>query len=173
VDTSIHFRREEQNTHERSYRDQVWSRDWRNDHLETDSPGDPSHLQSSNAGTDVDANKFFLTGVWYSCLLRGSVSAWQIQKRMLTAIHWTEHRNPNEGAGESTQGAEGVFIPIGGTTWTSQYPQSSQGLNNQPKSIHGGTHGSSCRCSRGWSSRTSMGEDALCPMKALCLSVGE
>jgi hypothetical protein len=27
VDTSIHFRREEQNTHERSYRDQVWSRD--------------------------------------------------------------------------------------------------------------------------------------------------
>jgi hypothetical protein len=27
VDTSIHFRREEQNTHGRSYRDKVWSRD--------------------------------------------------------------------------------------------------------------------------------------------------
>jgi hypothetical protein len=30
---------------------------------------------------------------------------------MLTAIHWTEHRVPNEGARESTQGAEGVAVP--------------------------------------------------------------
>ena len=29
-----------------------------------------------------------------------------------------------------------------------QYPQSSQGLKYQPKSTHGGTHGSSCLCSR-------------------------
>jgi hypothetical protein len=33
----------------------------------------------------------------------------------LTAIH-SEHRVPNEGARESTQGAEGVCRPIGGTT---------------------------------------------------------
>ena len=33
---------------------------------------------------------------------------------------------PNGGARESTQGAEGVCNPIGGTTrWTNQYPQSS------------------------------------------------
>jgi hypothetical protein len=51
----------------------------------------------------------------YSCLLRGSASAWQIQKWMLAVIHWTEHRVPNEGARESTQGAEGVCSPIGGT----------------------------------------------------------
>ena len=45
---------------------------------------------------------------------------------------WTEHRVPNEGARERTQGAEGVCSPIGGTTiWTNQYPQSSQGLNHQ------------------------------------------
>jgi hypothetical protein len=31
-----------------------------------------------------------------------------LQKWMLTAIHWTEHRVPNEGARERTQGAEGV-----------------------------------------------------------------
>ena len=30
----------------------------------------------------------------YSCLLRGSASAWQIQKCMLTIIHWTEHKVP-------------------------------------------------------------------------------
>jgi hypothetical protein len=34
---------------------------------------------------------------------------------MLTAIHWTDHRVPNEGARESTQGAEGVCSPIGRT----------------------------------------------------------
>jgi hypothetical protein len=84
-------------------------------------------------------------------------SAWQIQKWVLTAIHWTEHRVPNEGARERTQGAEGVCGPIGRTTiWTNQYPQSSQGLNHQPKSTHGGTHGSSCICSRGWPCRSSM-----------------
>jgi hypothetical protein len=38
-----------------------------------------------------------LTRAWYSCLLRGSASAWQIQKWMPTAIHWTEHMVPNEG----------------------------------------------------------------------------
>jgi hypothetical protein len=34
---------------------------------------------------------------------------------MLTVIHWTEYRVPNEGARERTQGAEGVCNPIGGT----------------------------------------------------------
>jgi hypothetical protein len=109
-----------------------------------------------------------------SSLLRGSASAWQIQNWMLTVIHWMEHRVPNEGARESTQGAEGVCSPIGRTTvWTNQYTQSSQGLNHQPKSTHGGTHGSSCICSRGWPSRTSMGWEALGPVKVLCPSVGE
>jgi hypothetical protein len=49
-----------------------------------------------------------------------------------------------------TMELKGVCSPIGWTTkWTNQYPQSSQGLNHQPKSTHGGTHGSSCICSRG------------------------
>jgi hypothetical protein len=51
MDTYIHLRRGEQNTHGRSYRDKLWSRDWRNYHLETDLPGDPSHLQSPNPDT--------------------------------------------------------------------------------------------------------------------------
>jgi hypothetical protein len=38
------------------------------------------------------------------------------QKWMLTAIHWMEHRVPNEGARESIQVAEVVCSPIGGTT---------------------------------------------------------
>ena len=52
-------------------------------------------------------------------------------------------------------------------------PQSSQGLNHQPKSTHGGTHGSSCICSRGWPCWTSKGEEALDPEKARCLSIGK
>ena len=43
---------------------------------------------------------------------------------------------------------------------------SSQGLNHQPKNTHGGTHASSCMCSR-------IGGEALSPMKAQCPSVEE
>jgi hypothetical protein len=43
---------------------------------------------------------------WYSCLLWGFGSAWQLQKRMLTVIHQMEHKVPNERARESTQGDE-------------------------------------------------------------------
>jgi hypothetical protein len=38
----------------------------------------------------------------------GRARAWQIQRWMLSANHWTEHRVPNEGARERTQEAEGV-----------------------------------------------------------------
>ena len=64
---------------------------------------------------------------WYSCLLWGFASSWQIQKWMLTDIYRIEHiLAPNIGTRESTQGAEGVWNPIGETTiWTNQYPQSS------------------------------------------------
>jgi hypothetical protein len=42
---------------------------------------------------------------------------------MLTVIYWMEHRALNEGARESTEGAEGVCCPMGGTTkLTNQYP---------------------------------------------------
>jgi hypothetical protein len=39
-----------------------------------------------------------------------------VEKWIVTVIYWMEHRAPNEGARESTQGAEGVCNPIGGTT---------------------------------------------------------
>jgi hypothetical protein len=39
--------------------------------------------------------------------------------------------------------------------------------------FHGGTCGSSYICSRGWPSRSSMGGDALGPVKVLCPSMGE
>jgi hypothetical protein len=81
---------------------------------------------------------------------------------MLTANHWTEHRILNGGVREKTEGAEGVYNPIGRTTIsTNQNPQSSQGLNHQPKSTHGGTYGSSIICNRAWHCQASMGEEAL------------
>ena len=86
----------------------------------------PSHNQPPNADTIAYASKILLKGPWYSCLLWGFASAWQIQKWMLIVIYWMEHRAPNGGARESIQGAEGVCNPISGTAiWTYQYPQSS------------------------------------------------
>jgi hypothetical protein len=38
------------------------------------------------------------------------------EKWMLTVIYRMQHRAPNGGARESTQGAEGVYNPIGRTT---------------------------------------------------------
>ena len=96
----------EQRLRERPFRDcHTWS---------------PSHIQLLNPDTIVDANKCLLTGVWYSCPLRGSASAWQIQKWMLTANQWTEHRDPNGGSRERTQEAIGVCSLRGGTIWTTQ-----------------------------------------------------
>jgi hypothetical protein len=45
-------------------------------------------------------------------------------------------------------------------------PPELQGLNHQPKNTHGRTHFSSCICSRGWSCWSSMGGEALGPVKA-------
>jgi hypothetical protein len=63
---------------------------------------------------------------------------------MLSAKYRTKHGVPNGGVRERTEGAEEVCNPIGKTTISNnQTLQSSQGLNHQPKSTHGGTHGSS------------------------------
>ena len=147
----------------------MWNRDWRKDHPETTTPEDPSHIQLANPDSILDAKKYLLTGTWYSHLLRGSDRVWQVQRWMFTANHWTEHRVPNREAREKTEGAEGAWSPIGGTTIRIyQNPQSSQRLNHQPKSTHGGTHGSSHICSRGWPCLTSMGGEALVPEMSQC-----
>jgi hypothetical protein len=70
-----------------------------------------------------------------------------------------------------TKGAEGVFNPIGRSIIS--ISQSYQGLNYQPRSTHGGTHGSSHICSRGRPCWTSMGKKALDSLKDRCLSVEE
>jgi hypothetical protein len=56
-------------------------------------------------------NKSLLTGASYSCLLRGSASAWQTQKWMFTLIYWMEYKVPNEGARESTKELKGSEAP--------------------------------------------------------------
>jgi hypothetical protein len=66
-----------------------------------------------------------------------------------------------------TEGAEGVYNPIVRTTIpNNQNPQSFQGLNHQLKSTHGGTHGSSCICSRGLAYLASVGREPLGPVEA-------
>jgi hypothetical protein len=115
-----------------------------------------------------------LTGSCNSCLLRGSARPWQIQRQMLVANHWTEHKFSNGVVRQRTEGAEGVCNTIGRTTIsTNQTPQSSQGLNYQSRSTHGGTHASSSICNRGWPCWASMGGQALGFVKARCPRVGE
>jgi hypothetical protein len=116
-------------------------------------PRDSFHLQTQNPDTIADAKKHLLTGAWYGCPLRGSARTWQIQRKRLSSNHWTEHKDLNEGVRERTEGAEGVCNPIGRTTILTNQ---TQGLNHQPKSTHGGTHGSSCICNRGLHYETSI-----------------
>jgi hypothetical protein len=96
-----------------------------------------------------NARKILLKEPCYSCLIWGYASAWQIQKWMLTVSYKMEHRAPNGGARESTQGAEGVCSPIGGTTiWTSVAPR---------------TRISSCICSKRWEERPLGIANFICP----------
>jgi hypothetical protein len=58
-------------------------------------------------------------------------------------MHLTEHGDNNGEIRTKTEGAEGVYNPIGRTKISNKYTAKiSQGLNNQPKSTHGETHGS-------------------------------
>jgi len=88
---------------------------------------------------------------------------------MLTENHYWEGvltggvRERIEGVGEACNPIR-TIIPTN---------QSSQGLNDYPKSAHGQTHDSNCICSRGWSCWAQMEEEALGPAMAGPLSVGE
>jgi hypothetical protein len=81
--------------------------------------------------------------------------------------HQTKHGDPNRGVRGRSEGAEGACNPIERRTISiNQTVQSSQGLNHQPKSSHGGTHASSYIYSRGWPYLASMGREALGSVKA-------
>jgi hypothetical protein len=68
-----------------------------------------------------------LKGPWYSCLLWDSAGALQTQKWTLIVSYWMDHRTPNGGARESTQGSGGICNPIGERTiWTNQLPPAPQ-----------------------------------------------
>jgi hypothetical protein len=88
-----------------------------------------------------------------------------------------EHRVPNGGVRERTEGIERVCNPIGRTTIStnqaSLHLQTSQKLNHLPKGTLGVTHGSCHIFSRGWPCWTSVGEKALGSVKTRCPSVAQ
>ena len=157
ADASVLLRRGNKNIHRQRYGDKVWSRDWRNGHSETAPPGGSAHIQPTNPHNIANAKKYMLTGTWYSCLLRGSARAWQIQRRMLAANHLVENGVLIGGVRERIEWAKGDCNPIRTTMPTNQ---SFQGLNHYPKIIHGLTHGSSCIYSRGWPCLSTKGRNA-------------
>ena len=123
-------------------------------------PGSIPYTTTKPPDTIAYASKILLTWFWYRCLLWGYASAWQIQKWMLTTIYWMEHKAPNRGARESTQGAKGICNPIGGTTiWNNQYPP--------------GVCVSSCICIRRWPSWPSVGGEDLGIAKNICPNTGK
>jgi len=68
---------------------------------------------------------------------------------MLTANHWTEHGDPCLGSRGMTEGAEVDCNPTGRTTVSTNHtPPELPGTKPEPKSTHGGTHGTSHICSR-------------------------
>jgi len=83
-------------------------------------------------------------------------------------------RTPKEKLGQGLKELKGFATPWEEQQFQPIRPhQSSQGLNHQPKSTHGRTHGSSCICSRGWPYLASVGGEALVLVKAQCPSVEE
>jgi len=74
-----------------------------------ESQGDPSHIQSPNPDTIYCGCQQDLADRSLIQLVPERLcQCLKIQKWMLTVIHWTEHRVPNEGARERTHGAEGI-----------------------------------------------------------------
>ena len=93
---------------------------------------------------------------------------------MLSANNWTEHGVPSGEVREMPEGAEEVCNPIGRITIsTNQIIPKFPGTKPPSKKSYRGTYDSNCICDRGWSFQTSMGEEALGPVKAGCPSFGE
>jgi hypothetical protein len=82
----------------------------------------------------------------------------EIQMQIITANHWTEHRDSNGRPRERAEGTEGDYNPIERTISTNQVTQRSKRLNYQPENIHGKIHGWRYICSRGWHLTSRKGE---------------
>jgi hypothetical protein len=123
------------------------------DHPETAPPTVPSHNQPPNTDTITFASKILLKEPWYSCLLWGYASAWQIQKWMLTVMYRIEHRAPSRGARESAQGAERVCNPF------SIVVEQQYDVISNPRACI-----SSCICIERWPSRPSLERSWSCKL---------
>jgi hypothetical protein len=89
---------------------------------------------------------------------------------ILTTNHWTPMEELENGLedlkGFATSHEELLNQPT-------RPLKSSHGLKNQPRSTHGGTHGSSYICSKGWPCWASMGREAIGLVKDQFPRVGE
>jgi hypothetical protein len=102
----------------------------------------------------------------YQSLINTEAEAWSQPLDQL----WV----PNRGIGEGPEGAEKGSSPMeGATVSTGQTPQSSWGLNYQPKRTHGVTHNAGHICGRGWPCWTLVGGEVLELEGVQCPSVEE
>ena len=59
------------------YKNNEWSRDWKNVHLETGPPRNPTHLQKLKPDTIAGAKKLLLIGAWQALAWLSSESLYQ------------------------------------------------------------------------------------------------
>ena len=121
-------------------------------------------------------SKGYIKRTHYVCWLMNTICMEWRKKTIfflfhLVLYHWTEPNELNERARGRTEGIEGDCNSIErmiSANWTTQ---SSQGLDHQPKCIHGRTHDSSYICSRGWPYLTSMKVKPLVSWMPQCRGV--
>ena len=118
-------------------------------HSETTPPRDTTHTQTSNQTLLLMPRSVCWQEPGIAVPWKALPEPDQYRCRCLQSNIGLSQGTPNGGVRGRTEGAEGACNPIRRTTIsTNQTTHISQGLNHQSKSIHGGTHGSSCMCSR-------------------------
>jgi len=88
---------------------------------------------------------------------------------------WRCWQNETKQTNRKASFLEGICNSIGRITISTSQTSPSElpGMKTPPKSIYGGTHGSSCICNRGWHCLKSIGREAVGPVKAPFHNVGE
>jgi hypothetical protein len=144
----------------------VLDRDWRKGHAETASPRDTSHISHQTQTLLWMPRSAF----WQEPDIAVSGEALPVPDKYRggcsqPTIGLSEHKVPNGGDRESTEESEGIFHPHRNHYNMNQPLPSELPGTKSPTKEHTGTHGSIFISCRRWTCWTSIGGEALGPVK--------